>query len=153
MAGINETELKVFIDSVTHYFSHLTQESAEVRSAYLNNASIPQLDYTGLISITGQYRGCVYFTTTERCLRKLLRSMRESDLREENLLDAVGEIANTIAGNARRHFGNTLLISVPQTMRGAVDKIGVVVRARPYSIMLSWAGHDAVVIVDIELDS
>jgi len=151
MANMNETELKVFIDSVMHYFSHLTEEPAQVRSAYLTDANIPQLEYTGLITISGRFRGCVYFTTTDRLLKKLLRAMRESDVREENLLDAVGEIANTIAGNARRHFGNSLQISVPETLRGASEKIKPVVRARPFSIILSWSGHDAVVIVDIEV--
>ena len=151
MANMNESELKVFIESVMHYFSHLTEESAQVRSAYLTDASIPQLGYTGLITLSGHFRGCVYFSTSDRLLRKLLRSMRESDVREENLLDAVGEIANTIAGNARRHFGKGLEISVPETLRGMSDKINTVVRARPFSIILSWSGHDAVVIIDIEL--
>lgn len=151
MANMNETELKVFIDSVTHYFSHLTDEPAIVRSAYLTDASIPQLGYTGLITLSGRFRGCVYITATDRLLRKLLRAMRESDVRDENLLDAVGEIANTIAGNARRHFGNSLEISVPETLLGTSDQINNVVRERPFSIVLSWSGQEAVVIVDIEI--
>jgi len=35
----------------------------------------------------------------------------------------VGEVANTISGNARTHFGSTLEISVPVTIKGASTQI------------------------------
>lgn len=150
MANLSETELKVFIDSVTHYFSHLTRKPAVIRSAYLADAAMPGFDYTGLITLSGQYRGCVYFSAPRIMIRELLIQLQEPDTCEENLLDAVGEVANTIAGNARKHFGSTLEISVPVTIRGAADLIKSAIRARPFAILLRWERYEAVVVVDLE---
>ena len=152
MADINENELKVFVEAVTRYFSQITHEPAQVRSAYLaeRGSVAGKGDYTGLISISGGFRGCVYFTAPLPLIRSLLRDMREENLAEENLLDAVGEIANTIAGNARRYFGETMEISPPVTLVGLPDRIQSAARARPFVIQFSWKNYEATVVVDIE---
>ena len=152
MADMTDNELKIFINAVTHYFAQLTREPATVRAAYLANGEIPHFDYTGLITVSGRYRGCVYFSTSGDALRALLLEFREPDRRESNLLDAVGEIANTIAGNARRHFGRELEISAPVTIRGVPEQIKSAVRARPFAIQLDWSNHDAVMVVDLALE-
>jgi chemotaxis protein CheX len=150
MGDMSETEFKVFIDAVTHFFSHLTGDSASIRASYLADPSALRFDYTGLITVSGRFRGCVYFTAPGRMLRELLRAMDEPDTREENLLDAVGEVANTIAGNARRHFGSALDISVLVRIRGVSEQIKSAVRARPFAILLHWRRHEAAVVVDLE---
>lgn len=150
MANLSENELKVFIDSVTHYFAHLTSKPAAIRSSYLAGAVMPSFDYTGLITLSGQFRGCVYFSAPRILVRELLIQLQEPDTCEENLLDAVGEVANTISGNARKHFGSALDISAPVTMRGATDQIKSAIRARPFAILLRWQRYEAVVVVDLE---
>lgn len=150
MANLSETELKIFIDAVTHYFSQLTSEPAVVRSAYLAETEMPHFDYTGLITLSGHFRGCVYFSAPRRLVRELLIQLQEPDTCDENLLDAVGEVANTISGNARRHFGSALDISVPITIRGTAEQIKSAVHTRPFAIMLSWQRYQAIVVVDLE---
>jgi chemotaxis protein CheX len=54
-------------------------------------------------------------------IRELLLMQHETDLSESNLLDAIGEIANTLAGNARQTLGGGLEISAPTTMRAAAQ--------------------------------
>jgi chemotaxis protein CheX len=150
LTNLSESDLKVFIDAVTHYFSHLTSEPAEIRSSYLSNAATPRFDYTGLITVSGSFRGCVYFSAPRLLVRELLIQLQEPDTCEDNLLDAVGEVANTISGNARRHFGSALDISVPVTIRGATEQIKAAVRTRPFAILLRWQRYEAVVVVDLE---
>lgn len=150
MTDMTETELKVFTNAVTHYFSQVTQERAMVRAAYLADTEIPHFDYTGLITLSGRFRGCVYFSATRAMVLELLRDLKEPDASEENLLDAVGEVANTIAGNARRHFGDTLEISVPVTIRGTSEQIKAAIRARPFAILVHWRRHEIAVVVDLE---
>ena len=149
MADMTDSELKVFINAVTHYFTLLTRTPARIRTVYLANGAMPLFEYTGLITVAGRYHGCVYFSTSGDALRALLVEFREPDRQEANLLDAVGEIANTIAGNARKHFGKDLEISVPVTIRGVPEKIKSAVRTRPFAIHLEWSSHDAVVIIDL----
>lgn len=147
---MSETEFKVFVDAVTHYFSSQTQEPATIRASYLSDPAALNFDYTGLITLSGRFRGCVYFSAPGRMLRELLRALREPDVNEDNLLDAVGEIANTIAGNVRRHFGDALEISVPVKIRGVSGEIKSAVRARPFAILLTWRKHEAAVVIDLE---
>lgn len=149
---ISESELRVFITAVTEYFQALAGEPAQVRSAYLGaDLTVPQShDYTGLITISGNYRGCVYFSCRQVLLRRLLVCMGENDHCEANLLDAVGEVANTISGNARKHFGAVLEISVPVTIHGPTESIRAAVRARPFVITIDWLGQAAIVMIDLE---
>ena len=153
MADISETDARVFVDAVTHYFAHLTGEAAVIRSAYLANTGLPRFDYTGLIAFSGQFRGSVYFSASNVMATKLLLAMRETDTSDSNLLDIVGEVANTIAGNARKHFGASLEISTPLTIYGHTDQIKSSIRARPYAIELQWQRCEAVVVVDLEVAS
>ncbi len=147
---LGETELKVFVEAVTRYFSQTTKEPAVIRAAYLADGVIPRFEYTGLITVSGCFRGCVHFSAPTDLIKGLLTEWGEKDQSEANLLDAVGEIANTIAGNARRHFGKDLEISVPVNLRGGSEHIKAAVRVRPFVISLLWHKHEAVVIVDLE---
>ena len=148
---MNESDLSVFTDAVKHYFMQTTNEPAEIRAAYLADAeNILHHQYSGLITLSGTYRGCVHFSATHTMLLQLLLIIGEPDRSELQRLDVVGEIANTIAGNARKHFGHELEISVPITMRGDAEHEQATVRSRPYVISLHWRNQDAIVVVDIE---
>lgn len=150
MNQLSENEVKVFVDAARQYFSHLEDEEATIRTAYLSDLGheLPVYDYTGLIRISGGYSGYVYFTSSQNMVRYLLRTLKEPDDSEAQFLDAVGEVANTLAGNSRRHFGSALDISPPSTCRGRPQALTV--RARPYVILLSWRHYEAAVVIDIE---
>ena len=75
-------------------------------------------EYTGIINITGKREGVVYFTAPKAMLTVLLMKMQESDFSHETMRDLVGEVANTISGNARRDFGRDFVISVPSVLSG-----------------------------------
>jgi chemotaxis protein CheX len=151
MTDISEVDARVFVDAVTNYFKHLSGEPALIRSAYLADKALPRYDYTGLITLSGQFRGSVYFSASSVMAAKLLLAMRETDTGKNNLLDIVGEVANTIAGNARKHYGAKLEISTPITIYGHHDEVRSAVRARPFAIELQWQQSEGVVLVDLEI--
>lgn len=150
MSDLNETEIKVFIDAVTNYFNQLTQEPASVRGAFLddNGGTVPVFDYSGQIAVSGQFRGTITVSAPRAMIRHLLLALNEADQSDANLRDTVGELANTLAGNARKHFGGEMEISVPRTAAGALGNAGS--RKRPYVIMVSWKTYSASLVVDIE---
>jgi chemotaxis protein CheX len=142
----DQKDLCVFIDALTHYFRQLTREDADVLPSYLSLHEIPAQEYTGLIRISGQYHGQVYFSAPSALLRHLMLAQGEAQLTEANLLDQVGEIANTLAGNARSYFGERFIISVPQTLRGEPQ---TAIAARPFVIPLNWKKYNALLVVDV----
>ncbi|MDR1530055.1 MAG: chemotaxis protein CheX [Burkholderiales bacterium] len=152
---IDEHEINVFVDAVVQYFLQITGQKAEVRAAYLAAGETlpPTSEFTGVIKISGDYRGCIYFSADRFLLSRLLLAMNETKHTDDQLLDAVGEIANTLAGNARRHFGEKMEVSIPLTMHGTEAKsLQHMVRARPYVIMVRWKQYEASMIVDIRHD-
>ncbi len=102
---LQEQELKTFVEGTTNYFEVAAQQPATVGSPYLVTDRNPGMhEYTGVINISGRREGVVYFTAPKAMLTVLLMKMQENDFSHENMRDLVGEVANTISGNARRDF-------------------------------------------------
>ncbi|NJM44184.1 MAG: chemotaxis protein CheX [Brachymonas sp.] len=153
MATISEQELRLFVESVKNYFTVTTRQEPQVTSAYLGTESMQGHEFNGVVSFSGQYNGHVIVSMPARMLRELLLLQHETDMRDDNLLDAVGEVANTLGGNARKQLGAGLEISVPVTFQGQMGSEAGVrsrVRKRPFLISLRWNHHSALVCVDLE---
>lgn len=147
---MHETELQVFIDGTTYYFSQSSEEEASVGTPYLisNRASVAK-EYTGIIGISGKRKGSVYFTADSAMLKVLLASMGETTLSHEYMCDLVGEVANTISGNARREFGKDFMISVPIVVVGE-KKIVMPENLRSFVIPINWRSHEASLVICLE---
>lgn len=148
---MNETQIQVFVDGVLHFFKQLNIEHIEVGTPYLmDNQNATSFDLTGVIGISGAQKGCVYFSSPTILLKHLLLTMGENDTSEHNLLDLVGEVANTVSGNARRTFGSDFMISVPLSINGTPDKMHLPASTRSYVIPIYWKAYSAVVVVCVQ---
>ncbi|TFV05286.1 chemotaxis protein CheX, partial [Bacillus stratosphericus] len=107
---------------------------------------------SGVIAISGKNKGIVYFTSPEKMAKRLLELMGEKDTSEANLMDLVGEVANTIAGNARSEFGEKFEISVPVVIKGAPDEIMLPREGRSVVIPLEWKLCQAAIVVALYKD-
>jgi chemotaxis protein CheX len=76
--------------------------------------------------------------------------MQENDFSHETMRDLVGEVANTISGNARRDFGRDFVISVPAVLAGEKPEIPVVAGSRSFVIPINWRSHSAKLIVSLK---
>lgn len=149
MDTLNESELKLFVDSVRRYFQVTTSQEPQITSAFLGTGEVSGHEYNGIVTFSGSYNGHVIVSMPPKLLRELLLLQRETDLSDGNLLDAVGEIANTLGGNARKALGSGLQISVPVKLQGSTG-IKARVRKHPYVITLRWNHQPALVCVDME---
>ena len=147
---VTEAEIRTFIDGATHYFDTAAQQEASVGSPYLVTDGRPgAYDYTGVIGISGSRHGIVYFTAPRGMLTVLLMRMQETDTSEENIRDLIGEVANTISGNARKDFGKSFVISVPTVIAKAAEKIATP-HVRSFVIPINWRSHSAKLVVCLE---
>ncbi|MGH8218995.1 MAG: chemotaxis protein CheX [Steroidobacteraceae bacterium] len=148
---LQEQELKTFVEGTTNYFEVAAQQPATVGSPYLVTDRNPGMhEYTGIISISGRREGVVYFTAPKAMLTVLLMKMQENDFSHENMRDLVGEVANTISGNARRDFGNEFVISVPSVLTGERSPAPVLPGARSFVIPINWRSHSAKLVVSLK---
>jgi chemotaxis protein CheX len=149
MDALHETELKLFVDSVRRYFQVVTKQEPQITSAFLGTGDVDGHDFNGIVTFSGAYNGHVMVSMPPQLLKELLLLQGETDLSESNLLDAVGEIANTLGGNARKTLGSGLNISVPMKLHGS-SGVRARVRKHPYVITLRWNHQPAMVCVDME---
>jgi chemotaxis protein CheX len=137
---ITEKDIEVFIDGIKHYFRTSTDKDIVVETPYLIPADkITVSDYTGIIGISGERKGFVLVTAPAEMLRYLVVSLGEKAATPELIHDVVGELANTISGNARRSFGPEFMISVPLIVKGQPERIGAVRDTNGYVIPSRWS--------------
>jgi chemotaxis protein CheX len=143
-----EAEVSVFVDSVLHYFVTTVQQVAECGTPYLALNRSPEVsDYTGMIRISGKREGVVLFTAPKSMLCVMLMRMQETDMSHDNLCDLIGEIANTLSGNARRDFGHQFKISVPAVVHGRETTVDYPANSRPIVIPIEWRTYRARLVV------
>jgi chemotaxis protein CheX len=147
---LKESEIRTFIEGATNYFEISAQQSASVGSPYLVTDGNPgAYDYTGIIGVSGARKGIVYFSAPRGMLAVLLMRMQETDTSDENIKDLVGEVTNTISGNARRDFGRNFVISVPTVVSNDVEKV-TAPYSKAYVIPINWRKHSAKLVVCLE---
>ena len=144
-----EQELKTFVEGTTNFFEVAAQQPASIGSPYLMEGSPAVHEYTGVIKISGKREGVVYFTAPKAMLTVLLMKMQENDFSHETMRDLVGEVANTISGNARRDFGRDFVISVPSVLSGEKPQFPQKPGQRSFIIPINWRSHSAKLIVSL----
>ncbi|SNT69007.1 chemotaxis protein CheX [Psychrobacter sp. LV10R520-6] len=136
---MKEQKLQIFLNIITNYFNQFGNEELIVDTPYLLENKQPKVhDYTGVIGISGVQKGVVYFSATRELLARILDSMGETDKSEDNFVDLAGEVANTIAGNARKEFGPEFHISVPLVFKGSPQSIILPKDERSFIIPVMW---------------
>lgn len=145
-------DIEVFTETISHYFLATTGEAAIIRSAYLLERGGPILwnEFNGLIEISGDYLGSICFSAPRALLSHVLLKMGESVFTEERHGDIVGEIANTLAGRARGHFGEGLGISTPLLLDYSHTTFQPLAHSLPFAIPFLWHGYEANLVIHLE---
>jgi len=153
MVSQHQKQIGVFIDGVKRYFSHINDadDEVEIGVPYLvkNQDSLGK-DYTGVIAISGSNQGYVFFSANRSMLSKILLGHGESQLSAEFMCDLVGEISNTIAGNARKSFGEEFHISSPKVIEGEINSDMLERERRSYVLPIRWKSNGAQLIVSLD---
>lgn len=144
----SDADVSMFVDGVLRYFDTTVQQVAECGTPYLALGQAPEVsDYTGMIRVSGKRDGVVYFTAPKSMLCVMLMRMQETDMSHDNLCDLVGEIANTLSGNARRDLGHQFRISVPSVVHGRKAPLEYPPDTRPIVIPIEWRAYRARLVV------
>jgi chemotaxis protein CheX len=138
---MKEADLGIFIDSATRFFD-INLGKGEIvvgQPALVSNAQeAPFYEFTGVIDITGDKHGRIFFSAPLALIQRLLENMGETSIDDELIADLVGEIANSIAGTARAHFGSGFNLSTPKIFRDAPVQIDTGKARQAYVVPLKW---------------
>jgi chemotaxis protein CheX len=150
---MTESELRVFIDVVIEYFRDVSGDPVEMGVPFVQDGRTNLLDHTGVIGISGAKRGGVLVTAAEPMLRELASIiLGTGDLESEDVVDMVGELTNTVAGNVRREFGSSFMISVPIVLQGKPDDVRLRLKPPIFVVPINWREHRAYLSVGLEDD-
>lgn len=148
---MNEEQLEIFVDGVEHYFQTVSDKPALIGAPFLVNSINESLsDFTGVIGISGVRKGSVFFSAPKSMLVHLMTALGVLTTQPDKLMDLVGEVSNTIAGNARREFGEQFLLSVPVVIQGKCEDVKISNVAQIYVIPINWRHEKANLIINLE---
>lgn len=146
-------DIEAFSEAISHFFATLTEERANVRSAYLLEPHAEPIvwgDFNGVITVHGGYVGSLTFSAPRALLSHILLRMGETNLSDDHYRDVVGEIANTLSGRVRRYFGDGLRISTPRAFNGQSQRVEKLAHSAPYAIPMRWKHYEASLVVHLD---
>lgn len=148
---MEETILKIFAQSITRYFATVAEGQAVLGTPYLSadNESVAY-DFSAVIGITGSHRGNIYYTAPREKLHALLALIGESLPDERLCAELVGEITNTISGNAREQLGAGFMISTPFILEGKPLSVHSARDTTCYILPVTWNQHRSRVLVSLQ---
>jgi chemotaxis protein CheX len=150
---MTEDELKIFIRGTEHFFEASTSARAKVSTPYVMESDDRVVyDFSAIIGVSGSQRGCVYYSAPRDMVRELVEYLGETLTDDEIYADYVGEIANTISGNARASLGSGFMISVPVvfTAGSGESKVRFPPDIPAFVVPLEWRGYQSSLIMALK---
>jgi chemotaxis protein CheX len=112
-----------FIDATIHVLDTIAFTKAESGKPFLKKDRYAQGDVSAVIGLTGDVKGTISVSFTEKSILTIVKNMFQEEIAEINddVGDAVGEIANMISGQARQRLevlGRNLKAAIPTVIMG-----------------------------------
>lgn len=110
-----------FISAVKKLFNTMIEVPFQLGNPMLKKGSVPEYEISGIIGLSGSVTGCIVINLSKEIAFQLVSALVGDTVEEldDDCTDAIGEIANMIAGNAKTNFPSEgTSISVPSVVVG-----------------------------------
>ena len=107
-----------FLAAVKNVFDTMIGIPFTLEKPNLKQDLAPLFEISGIIGISGEVRGCVVISLSKGVALQLSSALLDEQLTEidEDCTDAIGEIANMVAGDAKKDFPKVnTMVSVPKS--------------------------------------
>jgi chemotaxis protein CheX len=120
-AVLNPKLVIPFVNSVRAVFSTMVGVQTTVNRPSFKSEPAPSFDVSGIIGFSGDVIGSVVVSFQKNAAAKLVQAFAGVDLPFESadFADAIGELANMIAGGAKKDLGANASISTPNVVIGS----------------------------------
>jgi chemotaxis protein CheX len=118
---INPKLIVPFVNSARSVFSTMVGIETTVQRPHVKGSPSTTYDVSGLIGFSGEVIGSVVVSFQRAAAIKLVSAFAGMEILPESpdFADAVGELANMIAGSAKKDLGAVASITVPSVIIGA----------------------------------
>jgi chemotaxis protein CheX len=112
-----------FIEATVFVLETVAFTSTKAGKPYLKKDQVARGDVSSVIGLTGEVSGTVSVSFSEKSILALVSKMFGEEMKtlNEEITDAVGEIANMISGQARQkleNLGRSLKAAIPTVVMG-----------------------------------
>ncbi len=110
-----------FVDSTENILSIMANVECRIGTPYFKTSKQPTYDVSGIVGFSGDVAGSVVVSFNEDTAIVVVEAFagEKLDVKSEDFADAIGELCNMIAGNAKKHFGLNAYISIPSVIVGS----------------------------------
>jgi chemotaxis protein CheX len=117
---INPKLILPFVNAVRAVFSTMVGVQTTVSRPTFKAEPAPSYDVSGIIGFSGQITGSVVVSFQQSAALKLASAFAGVPIEpgSADFADAIGELANMIAGNAKKDLGASANISIPSVVIG-----------------------------------
>ena len=114
-----------FVNSVRSVFTTMVGVTTTVERPTLKTDPAASYDVSSIIGFSGEVVGSVVLSFQESAALKLATAFAgmELKLNDPDFADAVGELANMVAGSAKKDLGAVASISCPSVVIGSAHSI------------------------------
>ncbi len=115
-----------FVNSTMEVFTTMVKVRPDIGKPVLKTDSSASYDVSGIIGFSGEIVGSVVVSFQMEAASKLVNALAgmEVDPTSSDFVDAIGELANMIAGSAKKHLGKKASIAVPTVIIGHHHTVG-----------------------------
>ena len=117
---INPKLIVPFVNSVREVFSTMVGVQTTVERPHVKAQAAPSYDVSSIIGFSGDVIGSVTVSFQAQAAERLVEAFagQRHALGTPDFADAVGELANMIAGSAKKDLGTRASITVPSVIIG-----------------------------------
>lgn len=117
---MNTTLVACFVKSVKNVLTTMAGIQCQLGTPALKASPAPTHDVSALVGFSGEVTGSVVVTFSEKAAIDVVEAFagEELSLDSEDFADAIGELCNMIAGNAKKDFGLKANIGIPTVIIG-----------------------------------
>ncbi len=110
-----------FVRSIKNVLSTMASVEATVGKPYIKEGEKPGHDVSGIVGFSGEVRGNVVVSFCMDTAQKVVEAFSgmTMEVTSADFADAVGELCNMIAGNAKKDFGMNAGIGIPSVVIGS----------------------------------
>ena len=115
-----------FISAIRNVFSTMVRTEVTIGKPQVRPGDLCSADVSGVIGLSGDATGAVVlsFPKVVACKIASMFAGAELSLEHPDFTDAIGELANMVAGNAKKDFsGLNVSISLPSVIVGAGHQV------------------------------
>lgn len=118
--SISRTLIQPFIVAVRDVFHKMAKVEITCEKPHLKEGNHTSYEVCGIIGFSGHVSGSVVVSFSDQAALKLVEAFvgEKIDRNTPDFADAIGELANMIAGGAKQHLGGSASISVPNVVIG-----------------------------------